>query len=135
MIKKELIPNDVILALVEGIEAEAIKAVQEGEEECFFEVEKGNWYFSGSATLFTREIDDSFSHEFGTESCGHLEYRGIDEVEMETAVYVQDEEEIEVEMDYNRLYDIDSNRNVDRIYDIKIKNELTKCINSINKAV
>ncbi len=141
MIKKELIPSEALLGLTLAIESEAVMAVREGKEECAFEYDKDGWYFSGTATLFTRAEDESFSHEYGTEARSSLEYRGIDEIDMETCLYcVTDEDgctqdEIEVEMDYDRLYKIDSDRNVDHVYDEIAKRALDKIINSLTPAI
>lgn len=133
MIQKQNIPDYVLLDLIAGIDEEAIKAVQDGEEECYFEVESGNWYFAGTATLFTEEVDDSYSHEFGTEYCSHLEYKGIDDIDMDTAVFItDDEDEIPVEMDYKRLYKLESEGNVEKLMqDPQIVKQRMKKINLI----
>lgn len=131
MIQKQNIPDYVILDLIAGIDEEAIKAVQDGEEECYFEVESGNWYFAGTATLFTEEVDDSYSHEFGTEYCSHLEYKGIDDIDLETAVFITDEDdEIPVEMDFDRLYKLESEGNIEKL--MQDTQSVTQKMKSIN---
>jgi len=65
-----------------------------------FESEDGHYFISGDATAYFRYEDDSFDHAFGTWHGGHYEFDKLDEVSVESCIYVDDDEnESEIEFD------------------------------------
>lgn len=135
-LRKELIPNKVLLALVNKIEDEACEAVREGEDECGFELDMDGWYIDGTATLCTRTVDTSFSHEFGTCESYRLEFVAIEAIDVETSVFIVPDidgsaDELDADFDYKRFYEVCKSRNIDKGYDERAERMICEYVQEV----
>lgn len=74
-----------------------------------FESEDGHWYIGGKVEAYFEYEDDSFSHEFGIEECGHWEFDSLYDVTVDACYFIDDDEnETDVEFDsdvFEHLHD------------------------------
>lgn len=74
-----------------------------------FESEDGKYSISGEVEAYFEYKDDSFSHEFGIEECGHWEFDKLDSISVDYCGILDDNDnEIELPFDmaiFNHLHD------------------------------